>query len=89
MRNSPPVVLALLNWWRTCSNGSAAQVCLIPYGSSVVQTPSILHTPHESATQDEGYITKRVYIATFMKVYRGVANDFVEEEARTRRLTLE
>ena len=48
-----------------------------------MQTPSILHTPHESATQDDGYITKRVYIATFMKVYRGVANDFVEEEAST------
>ena len=46
-------------------------------------------SPHELVTQDEGYITKRVYIATFMKVYRGVANDFVEEEARTRRLTLE
>ena len=50
--------MALLNWWRTCSNGSNA-----------------------SAAQ-EGYITKALYIATFMKVYRGMSSVFVVEEAR-------
>ena len=84
--------MALLNWWRTCSNGSAAQACNTPYGSSVEQTPSAHISrscgtcTNQSAAQDEGYIKKGVYMTTFMKVYRGVANDFVEEEASTRTL---
>ena len=56
VRNSPPVMMALVSWWRTCSNDSGAQ--------------------------DDGYIPKKVYMATFMKVYRALSNDFIPAEAR-------
>ena len=62
VRNSPPVVMALLNWWRTVSNEKAEEK------ADEKADEKAEEKAEEQRGGGAGHITRDVYVAVFTKV---------------------